>query len=281
VKKIGMIVLALVITLGTIGVGYAMWTDEVVIEGKVYTGSLDLDVDYYSGSVIYKNLDEDLDTPIINYYYVRAAGDPYGPIVHEIYNPHGPDGWHDPPADASNMSYVAQAWAQPVYQGGVIVEDLVRMYFWNIFPTRYQGGASGIYADVIAHYTGSIPAHVGWSVNFTDASGVVDTKLKWLYDMGYMDIYVFPTDVYPDTDRGEPYIQYDVNPAFLEGEVIQVHNCDEIKINVYIDLPQCDDQRMLDAGYICEDFMSLGTEAEPLTFVIKIIAEQWNESQWQ
>ena len=39
-KKIGLICLALVLALGTLGVGYAMWSDQVTIEGTVDTGTL-------------------------------------------------------------------------------------------------------------------------------------------------------------------------------------------------------------------------------------------------
>lgn len=41
-KKIGLLCLALVLALGTIGVGYAAWTDTIYIEGTVDTGSLSI-----------------------------------------------------------------------------------------------------------------------------------------------------------------------------------------------------------------------------------------------
>jgi len=43
-KKIGLLCLALVLALGTLGVGYAMWSDEVIIEGTVDTGTLRLGI---------------------------------------------------------------------------------------------------------------------------------------------------------------------------------------------------------------------------------------------
>lgn len=43
-KKIGLICLALVLALGALGVGYAMWSDEVIIEGTVDTGTLRLGI---------------------------------------------------------------------------------------------------------------------------------------------------------------------------------------------------------------------------------------------
>jgi hypothetical protein len=43
-KKIGLLALALVLALGALGVGYAMWTDTVLITGTVGTGNLILGV---------------------------------------------------------------------------------------------------------------------------------------------------------------------------------------------------------------------------------------------
>jgi len=43
-KKIGLLCLALVLALGTLGVGYAMWSDEVIIEGTVDTATLRLGI---------------------------------------------------------------------------------------------------------------------------------------------------------------------------------------------------------------------------------------------
>ena len=39
-KKIGLLCLALVLALGTLGIGYAAWIDTIYIEGEVTTGSL-------------------------------------------------------------------------------------------------------------------------------------------------------------------------------------------------------------------------------------------------
>lgn len=43
-KKIGLLVLALVLALGTIGVGYAKWTDTVTINGTVNTGNVKIGI---------------------------------------------------------------------------------------------------------------------------------------------------------------------------------------------------------------------------------------------
>jgi len=41
-KKIGLLVLSLVVVLGTLGVGYSMWTQQVTINGTVNTGNIQL-----------------------------------------------------------------------------------------------------------------------------------------------------------------------------------------------------------------------------------------------
>ena len=41
-KKIGLLCLALVLALGTLGIGFAAWTDTVVINQTVETGSLSI-----------------------------------------------------------------------------------------------------------------------------------------------------------------------------------------------------------------------------------------------
>ena len=40
-KKIGLLCLALVLALGTLGVGFALWSETLYIDGTVYTGELD------------------------------------------------------------------------------------------------------------------------------------------------------------------------------------------------------------------------------------------------
>jgi hypothetical protein len=78
-KKIGLIAIALVLALGTMGVGYAMWYDTVAITGTVKTGSVNLAITGVSSTYVYKNLDSDLmvtsATPITqgNYLLVASA----------------------------------------------------------------------------------------------------------------------------------------------------------------------------------------------------------------
>jgi len=48
VKKIGLICLALILALGALGIGYAMWEETLTIDGVVYTGNVDVEFSQYS-----------------------------------------------------------------------------------------------------------------------------------------------------------------------------------------------------------------------------------------
>jgi hypothetical protein len=51
---------------------------------------------------------------------------------------------------------------------------------------------------------------------------------------------------------------------------IQMHDCERIKLNVYVDLPQ--PEELIDSGYTQDDFMDTTIE-----FDLWIYATQWNE----
>jgi predicted ribosomally synthesized peptide with SipW-like signal peptide len=61
-KKIVLISLALVLAMGSLGVGYAMWSDSVTIDGSVTTGSLDLTLELEA-------------VTCVEYYWIDANGD--------------------------------------------------------------------------------------------------------------------------------------------------------------------------------------------------------------
>ncbi len=132
-KKIGLLCLALVLALGTLGVGYASWTDTVVIDGSVSTGDVDIEIDSVSSTYVFKILST-------------------GGIAFQSY-----------PMTISN-DYVRIASAVTTSSG-----QTVTMTFTNLFPTETQE----IKADVVMHYVGSIPAHVALTnVVYTPVTGV-------------------------------------------------------------------------------------------------------------
>jgi hypothetical protein len=137
-KKIGLLMLTLVIALGALGIGYAAWTDEIDITGTVETGSVNIDVTGYSGTWVYKvpggpNVGYGAET----WVYRGDAAVPF-----------------QPPAGSFE---VAHSVALP--DG----EDAIKVEFVNIFPDI------DFEADATLTYTGSIPAII--EVELTGLTG--------------------------------------------------------------------------------------------------------------
>jgi len=153
-KKIGLLSLALVLALGTLGVAYAHWTDTITIEGTVNTGSVDINVEYYSGTDIYKDVSND------GIVVVKWVKDATGQII-----------WSNgtPPA---NGILVAWACAEPGEEN-----DTVVVTYNNTFPCQ------NLTADFIVHYTGTVPAHVYAEID-TD-----DPWLEGLWNSGDAGVY--------------------------------------------------------------------------------------------
>jgi len=123
-KKIGLICLALVLTLGALGVTYSAWTDTVTINATVQTGSVDLDVQDMSGTDVYKLEDGSLYR--IHWYNVRP----------------------EPPAGSI---LIAHAIAEET------ADDEVTVTFDNLFP------CIDFVADFEYHCAGSVPVNVKYT----------------------------------------------------------------------------------------------------------------------
>jgi hypothetical protein len=133
-RKIGLIMMALVLALGTLGVGYAMWSDTVTIDGTVNTGSVDIVIEDVSETWVYKNL-----TTREMECYPNQVVD-------------------------ANLMYVASATTSAV-GGAEPVNESVTMTFDNIFPTDMA--VCPIVADVLFHYVGSVPVHIWYDETFS------------------------------------------------------------------------------------------------------------------
>lgn len=125
-KKIGLLCMALVLALGMLGVGYAMWKDEITIEGTVNTGTVVVDIVELSETYVYKNTTPEAPEPLI---------------------------MSTVPLPENGLLLVASATADIVSTD----PKKVKMTFTNIFPTETAGP---IEADVKLHYNGTVPAHV-------------------------------------------------------------------------------------------------------------------------
>ncbi len=161
-RRIGLLTMALVLALGSLGVAYAAWTDEITIEGTVNTGSVELNVVDYSGSAIYKDLETD-----------------------EMVSWHGWMG-DDPYADDANYWPVASASAR----AGEGDEADIVVSFENAFPCET------LMADFLLHYNGSVPAKLYAEV--TDVTG--DQALIDNLDVQFMAWHVLPGYVHGEDD---------------------------------------------------------------------------------
>jgi len=160
-KKIGLLSLALVLALGTLGIAYAAWTDTITIEGTVNTGTLNIDPVAFSSTYIYKDTDSD---EIATYFEVKNA---LGQVVY--FEGTIPE----------HKVLVASAVSEP--DG----EDAVSFNYSNLFPCQT------LVCDVLLHYDGSVPAKVNdISWEFTgDQGGDWITPLLSGDVVGYARIY--------------------------------------------------------------------------------------------
>jgi hypothetical protein len=133
-KKIGLLCMALVLALGMLGVGYALWKDEVTIEGTVNTGTVEIDIIELSETYVYKNITPNAAEPLVKSNVPLVSGD---------------------------LLLVASATADIVSTDPKEIE----MTFTNIFPTPTAGP---IKADVMLHYNGTVPAHVVLETDYID-----------------------------------------------------------------------------------------------------------------
>jgi predicted ribosomally synthesized peptide with SipW-like signal peptide len=146
-KKIGILCLALVLAVGSLGIGYAAWTDTLTIDGTVNTGTVDIDLYELSSTLVYKDLDTDLAVVVHQRKNLRDLGGGIGWSVVNV------------PPIPSNGLLVASAIA--TLGGG----DPDVVFTWtNIFPSI------DFTADVVWHYNGSIPAKVN-DIDWGLASG--------------------------------------------------------------------------------------------------------------
>jgi len=152
-KKIGLLMLALVLALGALGIGYAAWTDEIDITGTVNTGSVNIDVTGYSGTWVYKvpgapDIGFGAETVVIR-------GDPEDLV---------------PP---TNGILIAHSVAMPTVVDDLPVDDAITVTFDNIFPDiEFE-------ADVYFTYTGSVPAIVDLEqISFYDDFALLDPYIE-------------------------------------------------------------------------------------------------------
>jgi hypothetical protein len=212
-KRIGLLTMALVLALGSLGVAYAAWTDDIAIEGSVNTGDVNLNVVDYSGTWVYKCLDDD---SIVNLHGWMTASPPTCP-------------------DCANAELVAWAGAGPLLQNTGLVDDGVRVWFENIFPCQ------DFMVDILLHYDGSVPAKLFADVIEVGGSPALIANL----DVDFMAWQLPGFD--PDTDMAD--IHDWLIPANMIDVGHQVHFCDYILVAMNVHLPQDNNLMNLDGTF--------------------------------
>jgi hypothetical protein len=244
-KKIGLICLTLVFALGAMGVGYAMWTDTIEIEGQVNTGTVDIVVEEYSGMWMYKMPGYDPD-------YLLISPTPPTPTP-------TPTGTHPAPW------IVAYAEAIPAVTGDppTPVDDKVTVEFDNLFPLINEIGEIIAWeADFECHYIGSIPVKVVLSD---------------------IDVTMDPPATPPPTPTPTPIaIEVEATVNYNDGidewipydniNGIQLHNSDRIRFVIKITIPQYTIEDYLNYEEVNEGYMGL---TGSVTGTIQVV--QWNE----
>jgi hypothetical protein len=252
-KKIGLLALALVLALGALGVGYAMWTDTITIHGTVETGSVDINVEYYSGTDIYKDLSSD---NLTTYHWLTDAA---GNLKWSSGTPYDPN-------NADHFLVASAATSSTLDLNNEPVDDEIDITFTNAFPS------DALWADFIVHYVGSVPAHVTADIAVDDETA--DAMLVWLWDNGYIHIWGCMVDIDDYYDEGAQEQVWDLSFTGPVTEPLQMHNCDYVKVWLEIDLPQDDELAQIEGcNFTQEDFMS-----KTWHFTAHIYATQWNES---
>jgi predicted ribosomally synthesized peptide with SipW-like signal peptide len=215
VKKIGILVLAMVVALGALGAAYAAWTDTVTISGTVNTGSVDIEVVNQSNTWVWKVID-DPDYPneiavMHQYEYDPANSSP-------------------PSTSGTVVGLIAYADADCPVGSPAQPDDTVLVTFDNLFPSI------DFTADFLLHYAGSIPAKVEIAnLNYTpvvgpDLSGYISLTY-WMATWDPTTPSVAPTKVDYDPTTAE----IDPIPSILG---YQLHECNYILVEITIHLPQ-------------------------------------------
>lgn len=212
-KKIGLLALALVLALGSLGVAYAAWTDEVYIQGTVNTGTVDINCIQGTSMFVYK---------------VPGAPDTgYGEET-VVVTKSGPEEPSPPP---TNGILVASATADFVNSSSDT--DTAEMHFSGLFPEiDFQ-------AKLKMKYYGSIPVKIEAAIinpKTGDDSVITDLWNLGQYGDGdkgwgpheygiWIDGYLTP---YPET-----------TPQFKSDVLgVQLHQFDTVQLTMHVRIPQ-------------------------------------------
>jgi len=197
--KLGAIFLISVMALAGIGAGYSAWTDTITVTGTVNTGNVDINVEYLSGTYIYKTIDD-----------------------HGLVYWHG---WNDDTHGEPAVDNILVASATADFVAGT--DDAITVTANNLFPCQW------FMVDFLIHYTGSVPGRINaltidsadqWLLNLYNNGHIGYAANIWTQD---------PADILVNGPGGTQYIG---NSIDLEG--YQLHDCNYIYVKLWIHIPQ-------------------------------------------
>ena len=239
--KIGTMFLVSVLVLASVGITYAGFYSNRSLYGTVDTATVNLDIVEFSGTWVYKvwgwtDPQHPPDAPA-SWKGLDITWDPAGEVLicrgFDQYQPTETklDDWvGDYPG--TQWEAISHAQANPGTQHGTPpVNYDVDMEWDNIFP------CIDFIADVVVHYTGSIPAHIAqptptWIVGEQYFAGYTTFKAYW-YTTGKANLNTLGVI---DLHKGNEITTWP----------IQVHECQYVGIEVWIHLPQLPDNSLQD-----------------------------------
>lgn len=198
-NKIGTIFMISALALAGIGISYAGFTDTIYVFGTVSTGTVDVEIDSYSGTWAWKVYD----------------------APNELVVTHDPT-YSIPIEDGFLVSY---AKGRPITTDDPEGYDAV-VEFDNIFP------CVDFTADILFHYKGSIPAKInllewdweGDEVTKPDGT-IIPDFITWLIDEGHMTSGLYRCDADGNLldPLGEIKIGYQLHESYYFKLIVTIH----------------------------------------------------------
>ena len=202
-KKIGILCLALVMALGSLGVAYAAWQETLTMSGTVDTGTVDIEIVGYSETHVYKTPDHGM------------------VVVYRLMNLEHVVLWHSidggpltagAPTIGGDWLLIAAATVD--LDASDFEANTVVVLYDNLFPSTIFG------VDLLLHYDGSIPVRVQ-SIEFAPNDALAEMIADGLLygdEAAFVDMGATPPTLGGVVDIGTQihYSQYVMVVLWLE-----------------------------------------------------------------
>jgi hypothetical protein len=195
-RKIGLLLLVLVLAMGALGVAYAHWSGELVINGTVNTGTFGAELTQNNTFIWQPIDDEDYESGADNLNWIN-------PGLYSLYP------WIDFGKTQDN------AWAECVltnekddYAG--CANDTITITVHDAYPCY------NVWVPIDVHCIGTVPIHVWYTIDDAPPANVVEVEII--------------------SDPCVPYADppYDLSAADGEANKIKLHECESAHALVHI-----------------------------------------------